>query len=337
MTEFSIGFNGITHAHLVDGGAETHVVRNVNALIARSGVFSYYHIRFEGSSSHHFRVLAQPIPEVRLICLLRGQGVFNGCTGSSNVLSEEEGNCLLVKAGCEQDIYLENGGQTELFMVVVGCQDIPLSISTGQPDFHDFLSRGHCGWLLEKYNLPLRIAKTTVIQQVLNGKKPAYLKSAYIQLKLWELVVLFLDKVEAFGGKNILAQLRPDELERIRLVRALLDDRPAESYSLVGLARAVGTNEASLKRNFKAVYGTTVFGYLTARRMERAKALLLDNNLKVAAVAQEVGYKYASHFSAAFRKYFGYLPTKLLRSIVSMPSLLMAEEFEVVYPLLMVS
>src|SRR5690606_36936688 len=83
-----------------------------------------------------------------------------------------------------------------------------------------------------------------------------------------------------------------------------------------GLAHAVGTNEATLKKHFKAVYGTTVFGYLTARRMELAKALLLSKELKVAAVAQEVGYKYASHFTTAFRKHFGVLPNKLLRMVV---------------------
>src|SRR3546814_929631 len=102
----------------------------------------------------------------------------------------------------------------------------------------------------------------------------------------------------------------------MKQVRDLLHHQPAQSYSLVGLAHAVGANEATLKKHFKAVYGTTVFGFLTARRMELAKALLLANELKVAAVAQEVGYKYASHFTAAFRRHFGVLPTKLLRVFI---------------------
>src|SRR5690606_30343300 len=140
---------------------------------------------------------------------------------------------------------------------------------------------------------------------------------AYTQLKLAELWVLFLEKADHFSNEGALARLRSEELERMQKVRDLLYNQPARSYSLVGLAHAVGTNEATLKKHFKAVYGTTVFGYLTARRMELAKALLLSKELKVAAVAQEVGYKYASHFTAAFRKHFGILPNQLLR--VCMP------------------
>jgi AraC-like DNA-binding protein len=31
--------------------------------------------------------------------------------------------------------------------------------------------------------------------------------------------------------------------------------------------------------------------------------------MTVAAIAMEVGYKNATHFTAAFKKYFGYLPS----------------------------
>ncbi|WP_177181060.1 helix-turn-helix transcriptional regulator [Parapedobacter koreensis] len=280
--------------------------------------------------------MAQSRTEVRLVGLLQGQNVRVGCEGGSKDFSAGECNCVFVSEGCVQEITTDHEGQIELFMVAIGLSDIFLLLSGNQSFFHTFLKSRKCNWLLEKYNLPLTIEQLTVIQQVLYRKQPVYLQPVYMQLKLVEWYVLFLERANSRVGKPALGALRPDEMERVRQVRNLLHNHPEKSYSLVGLAHAVGTNEATLKKHFKIIYGTTVFGYLTACRMERAKALLTDENLKVALVAQEVGYKYASHFSAAFRKYFGYLPTKILRKIISIPSIILIEELESVYLLLAV-
>lgn len=58
------------------------------------------------------------------------------------------------------------------------------------------------------------------------------------------------------------------------------------------------------------MYGQTVFGYLHGLCMNKAKILLLENK-KVTEVANEVGYKNAQHFTAAFKKHNGILPRML--------------------------
>ncbi len=45
--------------------------------------------------------------------------------------------------------------------------------------------------------------------------------------------------------------------------------------------------------------------------MEKAHLILEQNDYKVSHVAQDVGFKYASHFSSAFKKHFGYSPAEL--------------------------
>jgi len=54
-----------------------------------------------------------------------------------------------------------------------------------------------------------------------------------------------------------------------------------------------------------------VFGYLLEERMKLGKRLLLEGRTSIADVATEVGYKNATHFTAAFKRYFGYLPSDL--------------------------
>lgn len=323
-----------THGLLVDGETRTETLKGGNVTINRIGTFSYYQF----NTSHvPYRccVLAQPRPEIRLVFVSKGQDIHIGCDGEMKAFSVGESNCSFVKEGCTQEIAIHGDGACELFMLVVGLSDISLPIADSQPHLYGFLNANKCTWLLEGQNMVLGVRKIAVIQQILHERKPAYLQRTYTQLKLAELFVLFLEKADRFDNEGALTQLRPDDLERIRKVGNLLYNQPAKSYSLVGLAHAVGTNEATLKKNFKAVYGTTVFGYLTARRMELAKTLLQTKELKVAAVAHEVGYKYASHFTAAFRKHFGILPNKLLRMFI--PAFSILAELETICAFLLVA
>lgn len=54
--------------------------------------------------------------------------------------------------------------------------------------------------------------------------------------------------------------------------------------------------------------------YLLAWRMEIAKALLREDRLPVAEVAERVGYGSASAFSLAFRRQVGQAPGRYARS-----------------------
>lgn len=319
MAEFSLRRDEFSHALQTDGTIQTTETTGGDVTISRFGIFSFYRFNALCPAGYRCRISAQPRSEIRLVFVTKGQEIHSGCADEVRVFSVNESNCSFVKRGCTQDFVVHGDAPSELFVLIVGVSDISLPMAGFQSNLRDFLATNRCAWLLPGRNMLLGMRKTIVFQQLLHEKKPAYLQAAYTQLKLAELVVLFLEKADRFDSKGAMAQLRPDELERIRNVRNMLHDHPAESYSLVGLAHAVGTNEATLKKNFKAVYGTTVFAYLTACRMEKAKTLLAEGHLKVSAVAQEVGYKYASHFSSAFRKHFGHLPTKLLQLLVAFP------------------
>ena len=316
MTEFSTVSDGFTHNTLSDGADRRFALQNGSMTMSRFGMFSLYHINTSGPMPY-CQLPAQPQSEVRLVFVSSGTDVEIGCDSQMKSFGAGESNCLLVKEGCVQNMAVLGDGPAELFMLVVALSDISLSMTANQSHLRDFFETKGCRWLLADLNPVFGIRKISVVQQILREKKPAYLQAAYIQVKLAELWLLFLEKVGEISSEGRAVSLRPEEQERMRKVRDMLHDHPAASYSLVSLAHAVGTNETTLKTHFKAVYGVTVFGYLTACRMERAKALLAEGRLKVGAVAQEVGYKYASHFSTAFRKYFGYLPTKFFTPVCS--------------------
>jgi AraC-like DNA-binding protein len=79
--------------------------------------------------------------------------------------------------------------------------------------------------------------------------------------------------------------------------------------SLDTLARAVGSNKSHLSRQFKRETGMTVIEYLQDVRVDAAKRLLLAG-LKVAAVAERVGFSDAFYFSRIFARLAGYPPSE---------------------------
>lgn len=98
----------------------------------------------------------------------------------------------------------------------------------------------------------------------------------------------------------------PDD--RVRLAAEILERDLGAPPSLADLAAQVGLSETTLKRSFPQVHGTTVFGYIRARRMEEARRLLESGAATVLEAAAHVGYSNPSNFAAAFRAQFGLNP-----------------------------
>jgi AraC-like DNA-binding protein len=73
-----------------------------------------------------------------------------------------------------------------------------------------------------------------------------------------------------------------------------------------------GRSLTTFKRDFKKAFDTTPQKWLTKKRLELAHYHLAEKKKKPIDVCYEVGFENLSHFSFAFKKHFGYAPTKLL-------------------------
>ncbi|MBH0779613.1 AraC family transcriptional regulator [Nocardia bovistercoris] len=90
----------------------------------------------------------------------------------------------------------------------------------------------------------------------------------------------------------------------------LLHERPAESWTVSGLAARLGASRAGLARRFTAEVGEPPMAYLAGMRVALAADLLRDTDLTVAAIARKVGYANAFALSAAFKRRRGMAPTE---------------------------
>lgn len=93
---------------------------------------------------------------------------------------------------------------------------------------------------------------------------------------------------------------------RRQLAEALREE--PDGLSLATVARRIGRSERSLQRDLQQS-GTTFRAELEGARVELARALLVDTDLKIDAVAHKVGCASAAHFATLFRRVAGEPPS----------------------------
>lgn len=128
-------------------------------------------------------------------------------------------------------------------------------------------------------------------------------------------LALLAAQIDAAAQVAVPAQELADA-RHMRAARAWLDAHLDEPPSIIELARIVGINDFKLKRSFKAAFGTTIFGYVRQRRMERAAAHL-HGGLSVADAADAAGYVCPRCFADAFRRHYGVLPSAVTRAALA--------------------
>lgn len=146
------------------------------------------------------------------------------------------------------------------------------------------------------------------INDVLHCRYTGGLKKMYLLSKSIEILVMQAETYDRRAEAGARYCKRTDDRERIQYARDYLLENATTPPSLTELSRVVGINEYKLKRGFKEVFKTTVFGYLADHRLDTARQELLESGKTISEIAYETGYSSPQHFSTAFRKKFGVSP-----------------------------
>ena len=96
-------------------------------------------------------------------------------------------------------------------------------------------------------------------------------------------------------------------------VRSILLSDLSQNHTARELANRFQIGETSLKNYFRGVFGENLSVWLREARMRRAAELLRDTDLRVAEIAEQVGYENQSKFAAVFTKQFGCPPLEYRR------------------------
>ena len=102
-----------------------------------------------------------------------------------------------------------------------------------------------------------------------------------------------------------LGALRDPDLAR---VLAAVHTEPGHAWNLTTLAAEARMSRATFSARFTAMLGQPAMRYVTSIRMQRARVLLRDDRLTVAAVASRLGYSSEPSFAMAFKRVTGQSP-----------------------------
>lgn len=120
-------------------------------------------------------------------------------------------------------------------------------------------------------------------------------------------LALVTDRLERHLAREAVDADPPRSPRLVRALRALLDEHLVEGITLDEAARRLGAHPSHLVRAFRRETGIPPHQYVTGRRLDAARRLLLAGH-PAAEVATSVGFYDQAHLTRHFRRLLGVAP-----------------------------
>ena len=95
---------------------------------------------------------------------------------------------------------------------------------------------------------------------------------------------------------------------QVKRLRTYVDSHLCESIPVSDLSGIARRSTAHFCRAFKRTFGQTPHAYVTARRLHRARSLMLESGEPLSAIALLCGFTDQAHLSKLFRQHTGETP-----------------------------
>lgn len=165
--------------------------------------------------------------------------------------------------------------------------------------------------ILSKHDMPITLKMHGIINSIINCDRVGIFKRMYMESQVISLLLLQIEQFCDIHKNTSSKPVSKKNMDKMYMVKEMLETNFKKSDTLVDIAKKVGTNEFTLKTCFKELFGVSVFQYWKGLRLEAAKSMLLEEGLSVQEVSRKIGYKNPQHFTTAFKKQFGVVPSRL--------------------------
>ncbi len=229
------------------------------------------------------------------------------------LLSKHSRSC----AAClevQQKIVESPGSPSKTVTCFAGLCDTAVPVRAGEK----LVGYLQTGQVLLKKPTKRQFARTT--QQLLEwGLKvnlkqleDAYFKTRVLTLKQYESITSLLNifgQHLSFACHQILIQPQHAEPKAVSRARQFIQDHQADDLSLTQVAKAVNTSTFYFCKLFKRATGLNFTEYLSQVRVEKAKSMLPNPNLRISEIGYQVGFQSLTHFNRVFKRITGQSPT----------------------------
>ncbi|MBD0404994.1 AraC family transcriptional regulator [Flammeovirga sp. EKP202] len=160
--------------------------------------------------------------------------------------------------------------------------------------------------------IPFEISKS--LYELIHYQGEKALAASYLTYRLLELTTRFLFLIEHRVEVEEHTTMNPDDIQRmIQLENTLVKDASQLPY-IPELCKNFGISESKLQKDFKQMFGTTVYKYFQNFRLETTKQLILETKYSMTQIALDCGFSSLKKFSTAFKEKYGLSPSEFRKS-----------------------
>ena len=149
----------------------------------------------------------------------------------------------------------------------------------------------------------------------------AYLAKPFSLEELHLMIDNLIDNVRRLKGKFSGALKQDDKVEKIevkgndeelmeRIMKVVNENMGDSDFNVEKMCDEVGVSRTQLHRKLKEMTGVPTSEFLRNIRLNEAARLIRERKINITQVSYMVGFANNSHFSTAFKKYFGMSPTE---------------------------
>lgn len=110
------------------------------------------------------------------------------------------------------------------------------------------------------------------------------------------------------GNANISETLSPNDV--IQNIREYIESNYCQNFKISVFEEKYHFSSAYLTKLFRSTYGYSIYEYVLKIRMERAKELLENPDIKILDISERLGYTDNHYFSKAFKNYYNISPSQ---------------------------
>ena len=229
------------------------------------------------------------------------------------LMAEKSRSCAAC-LGIQQELTETTGDEPKTVVCPVGMCDTAVPVRTGDRVI-GFLQTGQ---IFRKKPTPAQFERTAHLaaewglQVNREELKETYFATPVLSAKHYESVVRLLSIFAqhlSLITNQVVVQQENAEQPVITRAKEYIRAHQMEDLSLGQVAKAVNTSTFYFCKLFKKAVGIHFTDYLSRCRVENAKNLLLNPNLRISEIAYEVGFQSLTHFNRVFRRITGESPT----------------------------
>lgn len=153
--------------------------------------------------------------------------------------------------------------------------------------------------------IPITSELLTTLKDLETVNLKGITQKLFLKAKVFELLAMQIENYKNVDINNLKVS---KTLKKLYKVKQLIKNNLQDSFTIKQLSIEIALNEHILKKEFKRVFGYSINEFSVNEKMNKAKDLLKSPQLPIYQIAEDIGYKNATHFTTAFKRHFGDTP-----------------------------